>query len=218
MSTTPAPGRTPRPRRAEVRAGLLTAAAHLFARRGIDATSIDDIALAAGYTKGAVYSNFESKDGLVAALVADRTAAYLALGLAAAETTEGPLAAKAVALGDRLDAATEEERDWHLLFVELWQRAVRQDPATAGFRERREALRDAIADAVRSHARATDSLLTVPAEHVAVSIMALANGMAMERLIAPDEAPDGLTGSVLASLAVSFFRPRGGPDGAAASG
>lgn len=33
----------------------------------------------------------------------------------------------------------------------------------------------------------------------------------MERLIAPDEAPDGLTGSVLATLAVSFFQPAEDP-------
>lgn len=209
MSTSPDPERTRRPTRAEVRAGLLEAATRVFARKGIDATSVDDVAAAAGYTKGAIYSNFGNKDGLVAALVEDRTAAYLALGLAAADTAEGPLAAKARALGDRLDAASEEERDWHLLFVELWQRAVRRDPATEGFQERRHELRDAITTAVRAHAEATGSELTVPAEHVAVAIMALVNGMAMERLVAPHEAPDGLTGEVLAGLADSFFRPTG---------
>lgn len=199
---------TRRPRRDEVRATILSAATRVFARRGIDAASVDDVATAAGYTKGAVYSNFENKDGLIAALVEDHTAAYLALGLAAAASADGALASRAQALGDRLDAATEEERDWHLLFVELWQRAVREDPSADGFRERRTAMRDAIATAVREHAEASGADLTLPAEHLAVAIMALANGMALERLVAADDVPDGLTGRLLAELATSFSRPR----------
>lgn len=190
-----------------MRAGLLAAATTVFARQGVDASSVEDVARAAGFTKGAVYSNFGSKDDLVAALVADHTAAYLALGLAAADSTDGSMTAKARALGDRLDAASQDERDWHLLFVELWQRAVRGDPASAGFHERRDQLRDAIAAAVTAQAAATNSTLTLPAEHVATAIMALANGMAMERLIAPHEAPDGLTGHVLAALASTFVVP-----------
>jgi AcrR family transcriptional regulator len=209
MSTTGERVRTRRPSRTEVRATLLRAAARVFGRRGIDGASVDDVAAEAGYTKGAVYSNFGNKDGLVAALAEDRTAAYLSLGLTTAAVTEGSLSAIARALGDRLDDASEAERDWHLLFVELWQRAVRQDPAAEGFRERRTAMRDDIADAVRLHVDASGSELTIPAEHVAVAIMALANGMAMERLIAPHEAPDGLTGQVLAGLAEAFTRPSG---------
>ncbi|MDF9716706.1 TetR/AcrR family transcriptional regulator [Nocardioides sp. ChNu-153] len=207
MSTPPAPERPRRPGRSEVRATLLAAATRVFARRGIDAASVDDVAAAAGYTKGAVYSNFTSKDGLVAAIVEDHTAAYLELGLAAAASAEGSLAERARALGDRLDAASADERDWHLLFVELWQRAVRGDPAVEGFRHRRTAMRDAIAAAVREHAEASGAELVVPAEHAAVAIMALANGMALERLVAPDDAPDGLTGELLAGLAASFSRP-----------
>ncbi|WP_193612778.1 TetR/AcrR family transcriptional regulator [Nocardioides lijunqiniae] len=207
MSTTGERLRTRRPTRSEVRSTLLSAAARVFGRRGIDGASVDDVAAEAGYTKGAVYSNFGNKDGLVAALVEDRTAAYLSLGLTTAAGTEGSLSEIARALGDRLDDASEEERDWHLLFVELWQRAVREDPAAQGFQERRTAMCEAIADAVRHHATASGSELTIPAEHVAVAIMALANGMAMERLIAPHEAPDGLTGQVLAGLADAFTRP-----------
>ena len=51
--------------RARTRQRILDAAANEFAKRGIDATSLDAIAAAAGLTKGAIYSNFSGKDDLV---------------------------------------------------------------------------------------------------------------------------------------------------------
>ena len=50
------------------RTAIIEAAAHLFARRGIDATSIDAVAARVGLTKGAVYANFESKRELIEAV------------------------------------------------------------------------------------------------------------------------------------------------------
>lgn len=56
-------------RKAKTRAAILTAASRLFARRGIEATSLDDIARAIGFTKGAIYASFPSKRALVDAVV-----------------------------------------------------------------------------------------------------------------------------------------------------
>src|SRR5215469_10298459 len=50
------------------RSAIIEAAAHLFARRGIDATSIDAVAGRVGLTKGAVYANFENKRELIEAV------------------------------------------------------------------------------------------------------------------------------------------------------
>jgi AcrR family transcriptional regulator len=50
------------------RAAIIEAAAALFARRGIDATSIDAVAARVGLTKGAVYANFENKRELIEAV------------------------------------------------------------------------------------------------------------------------------------------------------
>src|SRR5438067_8683685 len=55
-------------RKAETRAALLAAAADHFAKRGIAATSIDDVAASVGLTKGAVYAHFASKSDLVRAI------------------------------------------------------------------------------------------------------------------------------------------------------
>lgn len=58
-----------RPKRAEVRAALLDAAYDEFARHGYQAASVEAIARRAGFTKGAVYSNFDGKFGLLLGLL-----------------------------------------------------------------------------------------------------------------------------------------------------
>jgi len=203
VSTEPAPAPSRRrPTREEVRRALLDAAAQVFARRGVDGASVDDVAAAAGFTKGAVYSHFSSKDGLVAALVEDKVSAYLALGLEAVSDTSVPLAQRAQALGDRLTVAVDEQRDWTLLFLELWQRAVRSAPVGAApdgaFLARRRELHAAVTRAITEHAEASGAHLLMPPPELATLLMALANGLAIERHADPGSVPDELLGRVLA--------------------
>lgn len=58
----------------QTRAELLTAAAELIATRGYEGASVGDIAAAAGYTKGAVYANFGSKEELLHSLAREHLA------------------------------------------------------------------------------------------------------------------------------------------------
>lgn len=69
----PPAGRESAERRGSTAQAILDAATHLFATRGVSATSVDDIALAAGTAKGSVYYNFTSKAGLVEALMAEHS-------------------------------------------------------------------------------------------------------------------------------------------------
>ena len=151
----------------------------------------------AGFTKGAVYSNFGSKEGLVDALMEDRTSAYLDLGLESVDDLDASMAMRAQVLGDRLTAASDEQHDWHLLFFELWQRAVRTD-ADSTFRDRRSDLRAAVTDAIEEHAARAGATLPMPASDLAIVLMALSNGLAVERMVAPEEVPEDLMGRVLA--------------------
>ena len=59
---------TPDRRRALTRRHLLEAAGVVFARQGFHGATLDEVAATAGFTKGAVYSNFTSKDDLFLAL------------------------------------------------------------------------------------------------------------------------------------------------------
>src|SRR5271165_3909467 len=61
---------SPERRRQQTREHLLQAAAQVFAERGFHGTSLDEVAAAAGFSKGAVYSNFRNKEDLFLALLA----------------------------------------------------------------------------------------------------------------------------------------------------
>src|SRR5215469_1395854 len=63
---------TPERRRQQTREYLLAAAAEVFADRGFHGATLDEVAAVAGFTKGAVYSNFKSKDDLFLALLESR--------------------------------------------------------------------------------------------------------------------------------------------------
>src|SRR6201986_581412 len=60
-----------RPTRDDTRDKLFEAAAQVFEEQGINGASIEAIAAAAGFTRGAVYSNFKSKDELIIAMLED---------------------------------------------------------------------------------------------------------------------------------------------------
>src|SRR5207237_2583883 len=60
---------TPERRRELTRTALVEAAADVFAKRGFDAASLEEIAEAAGFSRGAIYSNFGSKEELMLAVV-----------------------------------------------------------------------------------------------------------------------------------------------------
>lgn len=55
--------------RAQTRERLIESALAVFAKHGIESTSIEEVTEAAGYSRGAFYSNFESKDDLLCAVL-----------------------------------------------------------------------------------------------------------------------------------------------------
>ena len=189
-----------RPRRDEVRARVLEAAAEVVAERGLAGASLDQVAAAAGFTKGAVYSNFASKDELFLALLEEHSARRIAAverALDRARDVPEALAAVAAELG-RPDAGTQ------LLLVEFWQRAVRDPEVRAPFVGTRRALRARVADAAAAFqaahpARDGDGRPWDPAE-LAVVLVALANGLALEALPDPEAVPEGVVDRVLRTL------------------
>ena len=106
-------------KRARTRAALLQAAAGVYARRGFDGATLDEVAVEAGYTKGAVYDHFGSKEGLLVALMEE----YLNVQLAEQVELFDPDIAPAVRpkIGaDRWFAALQKDPDLFRLFVEAW--------------------------------------------------------------------------------------------------
>ena len=180
-----------RPQRQEVRERLLAAAGTVFAQKGFAAASVEDVARKAGLTKGAIYSNFASKDELFFALLGEHVAQRLvSLDLAAPRE-----------IGDALMRAAIDDRDWQLLFIEFWQRAMRDPAARKEFVKHRRELRRSIADAIEKRAAEAGATLPMPPKDLATVVLALSNGLAIEHLPDPRDVPERLFGDVLAAIA-----------------
>jgi AcrR family transcriptional regulator len=190
----------PRPRtpRALVRERVLRAAAVVFAEHGFAEASIDEVAAAAGFTKGAVYSNFTSKDELFFALMDQQVAARaeLARQLIAQLPAGGDLAH---VLGAELTAAMQTNRDWQLLFFEYWQRAMRHPPTRERFVAHRRELRTLLASEVQRLLDAAGIDTASSAESITLLILGMSNGLAIEELLDPGCVPPELFGDVLSA-------------------
>ncbi|GHE11321.1 TetR family transcriptional regulator [Klenkia taihuensis] len=175
---------------------MLEAAREVFAERGFAGASTDLVAAAAGFTKGAVYSNFGSKDELFLALMAaEATARVAAVERALAATTDlpGALAAVGVQLS-RPDAA------WQLLYLEFWQRAVRDPAVRTAFTASRRELRGRVAAVVERFLAEHPVQTGWDAGRLTVVILALTHGLALESLPDPGAVPDDVMPRVLADL------------------
>ena len=189
-----------RPRPAEVRSRILAAAAGVFAQRGFTAASVDEVAAAAGFTKGAVYSNFENKDDLFFALLGEQVKARIAVARQALAEAGGSSQEQMWVMGEALSRVLTADRDWQLLFLEFWQRAVREPAVGRRFAAHREGMRTLIAEAFRNESQRRGATLALPPERMATVALALSNGLAIEELASPGTVPPTLLSEVLVRL------------------
>jgi len=206
VSPTRTPKKRLRPTRAQTRERLLRAAGEVFAERGYDRASLDDVATAAGLTKGAVYSSFAGKDDLFYALMRERIGERLRL---VAEAVERQATVRDIArdAGSDLAQLMSSQRDWHLLFIEFWARAVRDPELRGEFARERRSVRGLIAQSLEERAAETEINLPAPAEQLAVAVLALSNGIAIEHLADPDTVDPSIFGVTLGLLLDSLLTP-----------
>lgn len=104
---------------------LLDAAASVFARKGYAAASVDEVAEAAGFSVGAVYSNFANKEELFSALMTDRAVNQMGEVAHIIESSRAQSADPLQALGEMLIAIADKDIDVAVLRTEFWLHAVR---------------------------------------------------------------------------------------------
>jgi AcrR family transcriptional regulator len=182
-------------RRAQTRDELVQAAAHVFGEQGFHSARLDDVAERAGYSTGAIYSNFSGKEDLFLAVLEWQVAAHVRDLRAAVEPESDPERRVAAAAMQWLDEQRRGQRAF-LLFVELWAYAARSPRFRRSFVQRVRALREASAALIAE----ADVPLKLPPEELAVIANALTNGMALERRIDPAAVPDDLYGKALGLL------------------
>jgi AcrR family transcriptional regulator len=192
--------------KAHTRERLLDAARSVFARGGFHGASVEEIASEAGFSTGALYSNFDGKENLFLALMEREIAAH-AREIAAAVGARASVDERAKGGARQWMTMIEREPELLLLFMEFWAYGVRdarvRPKVAARFAQVRELLTRLIADGVREF----DLELALPAEQLAVAIDALADGIARQKLADPDAVPDELMGKVLSILFAGATRP-----------
>ncbi len=203
------PDAAPRPtlrdeQRALTRRRLLDSAECAFARNGFHGVSVDEIAREAGATSGALYSNFASKEDLFLALFEERIATDM--GDYAQIVADGAtIEEQARGAADHWMAILRERPDYFPLLIEFWTHALRQPQLRERLAGRFAALRSASGRLVLEGAQRQGYPPNADAgAFVGLLINALANGLALEKLLDPDAVADELFGDMLVLIFQAF--------------
>jgi AcrR family transcriptional regulator len=180
------------------RAQLLAAASRVFARSGYHGASMSEIAAEAGFSKGALYWNFASKEDLFFALLDELDGQLRALIATASSTPAEQERTGELSRG--LSAVLADARDVVLLFHEYSALAVRDPKVAARYAERNARLREEIAVAARLRHETVGVPLAIPAEDLATALIALVDGLSIQQLTEPDVVPEELFGQITALI------------------
>src|SRR5262245_38470086 len=174
-----------RPPREEVRRRLLEAASETFLEKGYSDSTLDDIARRAGLSKGAVYSNFNSKQEIVGLLLERRIERMHEVIATATDpkTTKGEGRTSASVMTDNLLA----DADWTQLVLEFASRAGRdaavREIYTPFLRAQRAEVTLAVEQALSDDPPHDDEYAAL----VGTIIVALRNGLALAHAADPEQ-------------------------------
>jgi AcrR family transcriptional regulator len=187
----------PRPKRltrkekqAETRERLLEAAERVFLRRGLQGSSVEEISAEAGFTRGAFYSNFKSKDELFVELLQDRV--YRQYAEMAEQAQDQPGTPR-----ERLRWGVERVRDVQKgedgkFLFRLWLECLTQAARDEEFRKLAATFwsgnRGLLAEQTKEVFKEVGRKPPLPAKQMATAMIALDVGLAVQHLVDPEEA------------------------------
>jgi len=169
-------------RKAATRAALLAAAGEAICERGFDGASVELIAKAAGYTKGAFYASFSSKEELFLAILDERFAAQIARLERALQGAGDPATEVRAATEGFLEQVSSDP-SWPRLYQEFATHAARNPAFRKELVARQRRLRGAMAEIfARWSARRGIEPPLPPAEIAAMSYW-MAEGFLLQRTL-----------------------------------
>ena len=190
------PRLTRKEKQAHTRMCLMKAAAKVFAKRGLQHASIDEVAEEAGYTKGAFYANFKNKEELFLAMLDERFAERLEEIERVIGSDEAP-EEQARRAGDDFTRAVVADPEWERLFFEFSAYAARNEDFRQELVTRYRSLRGSVADAYRRRAERFGIEPPLSVEQISLMTFAMAKGVALEKLLEPEAIDDELYGTML---------------------
>src|SRR5579884_68853 len=191
----------------ETRERLLEAAARVFRRNGYERASVGRIADEAGYTHGAVYSNFESKEDLFLALY-ERWVAARVSEIESEWNVQAGLAERARAVIEDWIRWLNESPEAFLLRLEFVVRAPHDRKLRRQLGTRVAAVPLAIQRLIED-AGGDDLALSIPIEHAALGFQALSLGLALEEVSNPGSVTPQLAGELADRLFAGLQAPAG---------
>lgn len=177
-----------RPTREETRARLFEAAADVFAEYGVGAASVEQIASAAGFTRGAFYSNFATKDELVLAMLDDHVQRSIAHNLELLRThpdTESFVEALQTKGGREHDPL----HDLPLLHIELILYVARTPEHRPVLAEHLRSRRTLVGEIVAETLRSAGVTREVDVQDAGALLVAIEDGLRLHTLIDPSATP-----------------------------
>jgi AcrR family transcriptional regulator len=182
---------TRKEKQAETRTRLLDAAERVFLRSGLHGSSVEEITAEAGFTRGAFYSNFKSKDELFVELLQDRVYRQYAEMAEQAQEQPGTPRERLRWGSERLrDVQKREEGSW---LFRLWLECLTQAARDEEFRKLAATFwsgnRGLLAEQTKAVYKELGSKPPLPAKQIATAMIALDVGLAVQHLVDPEEAP-----------------------------
>jgi AcrR family transcriptional regulator len=193
---------TPERRRQQTREHLLAAAAQVFAERGFHGASLDEVATVAGFTKGAVYSNFKNKEDLFLALFRARYEQET-------EALRATLEASEVPSEDRLsdfvalfqDQTHLARSNFGLLYQEFWLYAARNPAVRKEFTQIDGEAVEALAELIAAEREGLGLDPLADGVQTARIIELLFRGIGLLRILQPEVADESLIETAIAFVA-----------------
>jgi AcrR family transcriptional regulator len=177
-----------RPTRDDTREKLFEAAARVFDEQGIGHASIEVIAAAAGFSRGAFYSNFKSKDELIIAMLEDHVTRSIRRNLDLLERHKN--------LADFIDALKAMDRSRQdplarspLLHMEMILFVARAEKRRPELAKRLRARRKLITDIVETTLKNGGRNGSLDPSWTGAILLALEDGFRLHRLIDPETTP-----------------------------
>lgn len=185
-------------RRAQTRERLLEAAAEVFGREGFNGGSVERVAETAGFTKGAVYAHFASKEELFMALLDSQLEArWLAIeGFISGVLTGAPPAT----WEEQIEQSFSEARNWILLSIEFWGYALRDPRMQEILAERFRSGRKRLAELIAGRSPGERNLPSMDSGRLATLLLALDTGLMLQHYADPQEVPTQLYADALIRL------------------
>ena len=182
------------------RNSLLRAAAKVFCKRGLEGASIDEVTEQAGFTKGAFYANFRSKEELFLVMLDEKFSAELERLDRALAGTEEPRDEARTAAADLIHFARSDP-DWPRLYFQFAAHAARNEDFRQELATRQRAMRARLVKVFQRWTADFPALPPLAMEDITAMTYFMADGFLVGQLIEPELSED-----LYSTMLTVFFR------------